>query len=204
MATAASEAPPLAVNIGDVVLSRYRVIEQIACGGHSVVFRGLDERLSRPVCIKVFSSLGKTTGGGRNSYEPFVQEAFALSRLTHPNTLRIYDFGHLGPKDAAGMPLQVCEYMNGGTLSQIIREQGKQPLEETVRIISAMCAALAEAHTLGIVHRDIKPQNILFGSVGTNRLPKLADFGIAKWSADSEDSGQRAEDTAIVAGQKLA
>src|SRR5512139_425651 len=140
----ASEPPSLAVKIGDVVLDRYRVIEQIASGGHSVVFRGQDERLSRPVCIKVFSGFGGKSGVGRTSYEHFVQEAFALSRLTHPNTLRIYDFGHLGPKDAAGMPLQVCEYMNGGTLSNIIREQGKQSLEETVRVIGAMCAALAE------------------------------------------------------------
>ena len=193
------------IKIGDVVLDRYLVLEQIGSGGHSVVFKGTDERLSRPVCIKVFSGLGGQSGVGRTSYEHFVQEAFALSRLTHPNTLRIYDFGHLGPKDAAGMPLQVCEFMNGGTLSQIIREQGKQSLEETIRIVSAMCAALAEAHTLGIVHRDIKPQNILFGSVGTVRLPKLADFGIAKWSADTENEHkQRAEDTAIVAGQKLA
>ena len=193
------------VKVGDLVLDRYRIVEQIGSGGHSVVFLGTDERLSRPVCVKVFSGLGGQSGVGRTSYEHFVQEAFALSRLTHPNTLRIYDFGHLGPKDAGGMPLQVCEYMNGGTLSQIIREQGKQPLEETVRIVSAMCAALAEAHTLGIVHRDIKPQNILFGSVGSLKLPKLADFGIAKWSADTDaDREQRAEDTAIVAGQKLA
>jgi serine/threonine-protein kinase len=195
---------PPDIKLGDVVLERYRVVEQIGSGGHSVVYKGQDERLSRPVCIKVFSGLGGQSGVGRTSYEHFVQEAFALSRLTHPNTLRIYDFGHLGPKDAAGMPLQVCEYMNGGTLSNIIREQGKQSLYETVRVTSAMCAALAEAHGLGIVHRDIKPQNILFGTVGGNRLPKLADFGIAKWSADTEDSGQRAEDTAIVAGQKLA
>jgi serine/threonine-protein kinase len=193
------------IKVGDVVLDRYRVVEQIGSGGHSVVFKGHDERLSRPVCIKIFSGLGGDSGVGRTSYEHFVQEAFALSRLTHPNTLRIYDFGHLGPKEAAGMPLQVCEYMNGGTLSNIIREQGKQSLEETVRVIGAMCAALSEAHGLGIVHRDIKPQNILFGSVGQNRLPKLADFGIAKWSADSQDDKeQRAEDTAIVAGQKLA
>ena len=192
------------MKLGDLVLDRYRVVEQIASGGHSVVYRGQDERLSRPVCIKVFSGLGGKSGVGRTSYEHFVQEAFALSRLTHPNTLRIYDFGHLGPKDAEGMPLQVCEYMSGGTLSQIIREQGKQTIGETARITVAMCAALSEAHALGIVHRDIKPQNILFGSVGVRKLPKLADFGIAKWSADSEDSGQRAEDTAIVAGQKLA
>ncbi len=193
------------IKIGDVVLERYRVVEQIGSGGHSVVYKGQDERLSRPVCIKIFSGLGGDSGVGRTSYEHFVQEAFALSRLTHPNTLRIYDFGHLGPKDAAGMPLQVCEYMNGGTLSNIIREQGKQTLEETVRVTAAMCAALSEAHALGIVHRDIKPQNILFGSVGNTKLPKLADFGIAKWSADEQqDKKQLAEDTAIVAGQKLA
>ncbi len=198
------EAPPLAVRIGDIVLERYRIIEQIASGGHSIVFRGQDERLSRPVCIKVFSGFGGNSGVGRTSYEHFVQEAFALSRLTHPNTLRIYDFGHLGPQDAEGMPLQVCEYMNGGTLSQIVREQGRQSLTETHRVVHAMCLALAEAHGLGIVHRDIKPQNILFGTVGGNRLPKLADFGIAKWSADDDNREQRAEDTAIVAGQKLA
>jgi serine/threonine-protein kinase len=198
-----------AIKIGEVVLERYRVVEQIGSGGHSVVYKALDERLSRPVCIKIFSGLGGDSGVGRTSYEHFVQEAFALSRLTHPNTLRIYDFGHLSPKDApkesAGMPLQVCEYMNGGTLSNIVREQGKQSLEETIRVTNAMCAALSEAHGLGIVHRDIKPQNILFGSVGTTMLPKLADFGIAKWSADAEqDKKQLAEDTAIVAGQKLA
>src|SRR5436305_1669667 len=131
------------VKIGDVVLERYRVVEQIGSGGHSVVFRGTDERLSRPVCIKVFSGLGGETGVGRTSYEHFVQEAFALSRLTHPNTLRIYDFGHLGSKDVAGMPLQVCEYMNGGTLSQLVREGGRQPLPEAVRITGGRCSALA-------------------------------------------------------------
>jgi hypothetical protein len=203
-ATKAPEPPPLAVKLGDVVLGRYRIVEQIASGGHSVVFRGQDERLSRPVCIKVFSGFGGNSGVGRTSYEHFVQEAFALSRLTHPNTLRIYDFGHLGPKDAEGMPLQVCEYMNGGTLSNVVRDTGNQTLDETVRIIGAMCLALGEAHGLGIVHRDIKPQNILFATVGASRLPKLADFGIAKWSADDDNREQRAEDTAIVAGQKLA
>lgn len=220
---------------GDVVLERYRVIEQIAAGGHSLVFRGEDNRLARPVCIKVFSGLGGKSGLGRTTYEHFVQEAFALSRLTHPNTLRIYDFGHLdinkrlatgrdepapideprergergehrpGPDDALGLPLQVSEYMNGGTLSSLLREKGPQPISETLRIVGAMCDALAEAHQLGIVHRDIKPQNILFASVGDANLPKLADFGIAKWSADADgESSKRADDTQIVAGQKLA
>src|SRR4029077_18231498 len=134
------------IKVGDVVLDRYRVVEQIGTRGHSVVFKGTDERLQRPVCIKLFSGLGGETGVGRTSYEHFVQEAFALSRLTHPNTLRIYDFGHLGTKDSAGLPLQVCEYMNGGTLSQILRDQGKQSVAETLPVIAVMCAALAEAH----------------------------------------------------------
>ncbi|MGE0549802.1 MAG: serine/threonine protein kinase [Kofleriaceae bacterium] len=209
MGTAAQEGDqPFAIKVGDVVLDRYRVVEQIAAGGHSVVFRGEDERLARPVCIKVFSGFGGKSGVGRTSYEHFVQEAFALSRLTHPNTLRIYDFGHV-PGDDAGMPLQVCEYMNGGTLSNVVREKGKQSVEETVRVMTAMCSALAEAHALGIVHRDIKPQNILFGAVGTDKLPKLADFGIAKWSVETpsetdKSNNVRAEDTAMVAGQKLA
>ncbi|HRC58681.1 MAG TPA: serine/threonine-protein kinase, partial [Kofleriaceae bacterium] len=211
-----TSAVPSLLVAGDLVLDRYRVLEQIAAGGHSLVFRGEDIRLARPVCIKVFSGLGGKSGVGRTTYEHFVQEAFALSRLTHPNTLRIYDFGHLdvnkrldtgraenrrernepvssiedagpgGPDDHLGLPLQVCEYMNGGTLSSLLREKGPQSIAETMRIAKAMCEALAEAHDLGIVHRDIKPQNILFASVGDARLPKLADFGIAKWSADQE------------------
>lgn len=228
--SSSSAAPSLLV-AGDLVLDRYRVLEQIAAGGHSLVFRGEDTRLARPVCVKVFSGLGGKSGVGRTTYEHFVQEAFALSRLTHPNTLRIYDFGHLDANkrldtgrnehrrernepvaeagsaagDELGLPLQVCEYMNGGTLSLLLREKGPQSVAETMRIARAMCEALAEAHDLGIVHRDIKPQNILFASVGDVRLPKLADFGIAKWSAEQDgDTAKRADDTQIVAGQKLA
>ena len=205
------ESQPL--TLGSIVMDRYRVVEHVAAGGHSVVYRGQDERLSRPVCIKVFSRLPAEHGVSRASYEHFVQEAFALSRLTHPNTLRIYDFGHITverDEKKGDVPFQVCEYMNGGTLAQLVRDQGPQTPAETLRIIGAMCDALAEAHALGIVHRDIKPQNILFGTVGATRLPKLADFGIAKWTDQDEPSGnekdkeKRAGDTQIVAGAKMA
>jgi eukaryotic-like serine/threonine-protein kinase len=202
---------PLA--LGTVVLDRYRVVEHVAAGGHSVVYRGQDERLSRPVCIKVFSRLPSEHGVSRASYEHFVQEAFALSRLTHPNTLRIYDFGHITVErdgNKGEVPFQVCEFMNGGTLAQVVRDYGPQTPAETVRVIGAMCDALAEAHALGIIHRDIKPQNILFAMVGASRLPKLADFGIAKWTDQDEPSGgggggdKRAGDTQVVAGHKMA
>jgi serine/threonine protein kinase len=210
---------PLAVD--DLVLDRYRVIEHVATGGHSEVFRGRDERLSRPVCIKVFSKFPDDPGVWRTAYEHFVQEAFALSRLSHPNTLRIYDFGHLSrggdqrTLSEIGTPLQVSEFMNGGTLSQLVRDKGAQPVAETLRLATAMCEALDEAHEVGLVHRDIKPQNILFAAAGASRVAKLADFGIAKWLDDSTPPGssearisvdfsERAGDTQVVAGIKMA
>src|SRR5262245_38322259 len=116
--TAGSE--PLLV--GDRLLDRYVVAERLESGGTSVVYRAVDERLSRPVCIKVFHTIRHKEGIYRTSYEHFIQEAFALSKLTHPNTLRIYDFGHLpgGAFELEGAPFQVSEFMSGGTLSNLI------------------------------------------------------------------------------------
>lgn len=187
---------------GDAVLDRYRVVEPIARGGHSAVYRGTDTRLDRPVCIKVFTSVPGDPGVAKTSYEHFVQEAFALSRLTHPHTLRIYDFGHLGE----AVPFHVSEFMNGGTLTQLVRDRGTLAVEEMLRVTLAMCEALAEAHALGIVHRDVKPHNILFANVGGARLAKLADFGVAKWHEDQavESPAARAGDTQVVSGQRMA
>jgi eukaryotic-like serine/threonine-protein kinase len=222
---------PLA--IGDKVLDRYRVVERLETGGTSVVYRGEDERLSRPVCIKVFHTLRDKEWIYRTTYEHFVQEAFALSKLTHPNTLRIYDFAHLpGPAGADdseaqssteaqdtiqngpsvgppsgqnfGPPFQVSEFMNGGTLSNLVRREGPLAPSEAMQVVSAICGALDEAHANDIIHRDIKPKNILFGTSGRTRSPKLADFGIAKsLSIDNLALANRAGDTHVVAGRRL-
>lgn len=197
-----SQQGSVALSEGDKVLDRYRVDERVAIGGHSVVYRGEDERLARPVCIKVFDKLAADERVWRTAYEHFVQEAFALSRLTHPNTLRIYDFGHISKEgEEVGVPVQVSEYMNGGNLAQLVRKDGPLAVDEAVRVLTTMCDALAEAHGCGIVHRDIKPQNILFGSTGNNRQPKLADFGIAKAFGDeAKVLANKAGDTEVVAG----
>jgi serine/threonine-protein kinase len=189
---------------GDMILDRYRVVAKLATGGHSITYRGSDERLSRPVCIKVFLTLGVGTQAWRSAYDHFVQEAFTLSRLSHPNTLRIYDFGHLGDPDdsSEGAPFQVFEYLDGGTLSQRIRRDGPLGPEETGIIVTSLAGALAEAHQFGVVHRDIKPSNILFGHGGPNRQPKLADFGIAKVLVD-EVLGRRAITYPGVGGRQM-
>ena len=194
------------LSVGDRVLDRYRVVERLETGGTSVVYRGEDERLSRPVCIKVFHSLRDKEWIYRTTYQHFVQEAFALSKLSHPNTLRIYDFAHLpGPEgEEEGAPFQISEYMNGGTLSNLVRREGPLAPTEAGQVVTAICGALDEAHTHDIIHRDIKPKNILFGTAGKSRSPKLADFGIAKSLAiDSATLTNRAGDTHVVAGRRL-
>ena len=195
------------LRIGDSVAERYRIVKRITSGGHSVVYRGEDMRLSRPVCVKVFHRLNASSDGiYQTAYEHSVQEAFALSKLTHPNTLRIYDFGYLADGDSTGRgpPYQVSEFMNHGTLSTMIKRRGPLPRPDAVKVISEIGGALGEAHQCGIIHRDIKPQNILFGKVGRGWVAKLADFGIAKslGMADAMLENQ-AEDTAIVAGRPL-
>ena len=194
------------LSVGDRVLDRYRIVERLETGGTSVVYRGEDERLSRPVCIKVFHTLRDKEWIYRTTYQHFVQEAFALSKLSHPNTLRIYDFAHLpGPDgEEEGAPFQVSEYMNGGTLSNLVRREGPLAPPEANQVVTAICGALDEAHTHDIIHRDIKPKNILFGTAGKSRSPKLADFGIAKsLSIDSAALTNRAGDTHVVAGRRL-
>ncbi len=194
------------LKVGELVLNRYRVVGQMEIGGTSVVYQGNDERLSRPVCIKVFHTLKYKDRIYKTTYEHFIQEAFALSRLTHPNTLRIYDFAHLQGPDGSntGAPFQVSEFMNGGTLSTLVRTEGALDIKEVIHIITALCGALEEAHDLGIVHRDIKPRNILFGMTATKRSPKLADFGIAKaLEVEREPLRNRAGETQVVAGKKL-
>lgn len=192
--------------VGDSLLNRYDIVERLAVGGYSVVYRAEDKRLLRPVCVKVFHRLTPRDGAYQSAYEHFVQEAFALSKLTHPNTLRIYDFGYLGsehPKRAQGLPFQVSEYMDRGTLGSIVREEGPlRDRDEIRRIIGDLGGALGEAHQYGIVHRDIKPPNILFNTVGRSRVAKIADFGIAK-SLVAALFDNQAEDTAVVAGKPL-
>ena len=163
------------------LLERYWVQEVIAHGGMSVVYRGLDQRLLRPVCIKVFDGLDASSEPAyATGHDHFVQEAFALSRLSHPHTVRIYDFGFL-ERDPA-LPFQVAEWVGGGTLHQRIRKEGALPLDVALEVLEPIAGALCEAHGLGIVHRDVKPSNILLHE-GPSLLCKLADFGIAKAAA---------------------
>jgi serine/threonine-protein kinase len=182
--------------IGVELLGRYQIQERIASGGMSVVYRGADRRLHRPVCVKVFSGIDPAKSAYQTSYEHFVQEAFALSQLQHPNTLRIYDFGYL---EKPPRPFHVSELLEGGTLSAHIAAHGALSAAGMLEILEPVTGSLSEAHSRGIVHRDIKPSNILFGQAGPRRIVKLADFGIAK----AQEVPNRAQDTKAASGRRL-
>ncbi len=171
------------------LLDRYTILDRIGSGGMATIYRATDDRLDRVVCIKLLRTTlvegsGSNNTGGRAVYQAtyshFLQEALALSKLQHPNTLRIYDFGYLD--DASpdpGAPFHVSEYLDGGNLETHIRLRGAIPADEALGILESISGALAEAHEHGIIHRDIKPSNILFARVRGALVPKLADFGIA-------------------------
>jgi serine/threonine-protein kinase len=174
-------------------MDRYAVKEKIARGGMGVVFRGEDERLHRPVCVKLFATPDDTRPEYKTILEHFVQEAFTLSRLQHPNTLRIYDFGYVDDEKQTD-PFFVTEFADAGNLSELVEETGPLAATEVLRILEPMVGALREAHDSGVVHRDIKPSNILFTYAGGGLMPKLADFSIAKAIGDVP---HRAEDTNV-------
>ncbi len=171
------------------LLDRYTILDRIGSGGMATIYRATDDRLDRVVCIKLLRTTliegsGSNNTSGRAVYQAtyshFLQEALALSKLQHPNTLRIYDFGYLDETSPdPGAPFHVSEYLDGGNLETHIRLRGAIPADETLGILEGISGALDEAHEHGIIHRDIKPSNILFARVRGELVPKLADFGIA-------------------------
>jgi len=181
------------------LLDRYSILDRVGSGGMATIYRATDDRLDRVVCVKLLRTTlvggsGSTSGHAvyQATYTHFLQEALALSKLQHPNTLRIYDFGYLpdstsaadpGPRvrgvEANGAPFHVSEYLDGGNLESHVRLRGPLPTQEALGVLEGISGAVAEAHEHGIIHRDIKPSNILFARVRGELVSKLADFGIA-------------------------
>ena len=148
---------------------RYEIHSRLGRGGMADVFLARDRLLDRPVAIKV---LFPEYAADPNFVERFRREATAASNLTHPNIVGVYDFGRQG-----GTYFMVMEYVNGRSLADILRADGTLHPQRAADIASDVAAALGFAHRNGVVHRDVKPANILVSSTGA---VKVADFGIAR------------------------
>lgn len=155
-------------NRKNVIADRYEVVSHIGQGGMADVFLAVDTILNRQVAIKILrADLSTDTV----SILRFEREAQAAAALAHPNIVEIYDVG-----DYKGHHYIVMEYVSGKTLKQVIRSRGPLVNEEAVDIMKQLCSAVSEAHIRGIIHRDIKPQNVILKADGS---VKILDFGIA-------------------------
>ncbi len=152
----------------------YRVDERIGEGGMASVYRGTQLSLGRPVAIKVLPELYVAEFQFR---ERFRREADALGRLQHKNIVTVIDRGEVDER-----PFLVMEYVDGKSLRDILRE-GRLPVRTALNYIHGVLSALDHAHALGVVHRDVKPENVLVGKDGT---VKVVDFGLGRYRTEYE------------------
>jgi tRNA A-37 threonylcarbamoyl transferase component Bud32 len=151
---------------------RFALVREIGSGGMSTVFLGRDEVLDRPVAIKILNPDLE----GSDVSSRFRREGRTAARLSHPNIVQVYDAGE-DEFDGHKVSYIVVEYVPGGDLMDLIDGRGPVPGAMLSRIGAAVADGLAHAHERGIVHRDVKPQNVLLDEYGS---PKLTDFGVAR------------------------
>jgi serine/threonine-protein kinase len=161
--------------VGIVLDGRYRIDAMIATGGMSSVYRGLDLRLDRPVACKVMES---RYAGDQQFLARFQREARAVARLKDPGLVAVYDQGLDGQH-----PFLVMELIEGGTLRELLRERGPMPPHAVAAVLSPILGGLAAAHRAGLVHRDVKPENVLISDDGE---VKIADFGLVRAVAEAK------------------
>lgn len=160
--------------VGDVLEDRYRIDHPIARGGMSVVYRCIDLRLGRAVAAKV---MDERFADDANFRLRFRAEARAMGQLSHPNLVDVYDFS-----SSHDHTFLIMELITGGTLRELLAERGPMPPHAATAVMRAVLTGLSHAHQKGMVHRDIKPDNILIDASGT---VKVTDFGLVRVVANS-------------------
>jgi eukaryotic-like serine/threonine-protein kinase len=164
--------------LGTLLGGRYRLDAQIGRGGMSTVYRAFDTVLERPVAIKL---MNREIASDSDQLERFRREARSVARLNHAHIVTVIDAGEEPSEDGSepgvGAPYIVLEYVQGETLKELIRREGPLPITQAIAYAIEIARALGAAHERMIVHRDVKPQNVLIGEEGG---AKITDFGIAR------------------------
>jgi serine/threonine-protein kinase len=182
--------------VADTIGARYHLVEPLGVGGMSVVWRGFDEKLERDVAVKLLSPDLAEQPRLRDSLR---REARAAARLNHPHIASVFDYGE---STSDGSPYVVMELVPGLPLSQRIYSGARLPWPQAGAVGAQVAAALAEAHHHGIVHRDVKPGNVMLGRSGA----KVVDFGISAvvGEKDLSDDGSLLGTPAYVAPERVA
>ena len=164
-------------------LGRYELLGELGRGAMGIVYRARDPIIDRVVALKTIDA-GRSGEGAANFAERFFQEARSAGRLNHPNIVTIYDAG-----DAGGQAYIAMEFLEGTGLREMLDEHAPLPVSRAVEIAGQVARGLAYAHEHGVVHRDVKPGNII---ILRNRRPKITDFGIARLGEADVLAGSRA------------
>lgn len=167
-----------------MIAGRYTLERVLGRGGMAVVYYAFDGKLDRPVALKL---LAEHLIEDHTFRKRLLHEARVAARLSHPSIVQVYDAGEEGDR-----PYIVMEYVEGETLAAILQQRHRLPPDEVVELALQICDGLAYAHAAGLVHRDIKPQNLLLTPAGD---VKIADFGIAR-----AEGGTRATETGTILG----
>ncbi|MFD2767281.1 serine/threonine-protein kinase [Micromonospora eburnea] len=185
------------LHAGRLLARRYRLIDQIGAGGMSVIWRARDEVLDRIVALKV---LAPSLAADTRFRDMVREEARSAAQLVHPHVTAVHDYGETVAPDGGITPFVVMELLNGEELEQRLTA-GPLPWREAVEIGAQVAEALAAAHRLGIVHRDVTPANVMMTQVGA----KVLDFGIATriGAPDEDEDGGTFGTPAYVAPERL-
>ncbi|WP_210438101.1 Stk1 family PASTA domain-containing Ser/Thr kinase [Nocardioides xinjiangensis] len=169
--------------IGRLLDRRYRILARVARGGMASVYEATDTRLDRTVAVKV---MHPGLGDDQDFAQRFVREARAAARLNHPHVVGVYDQGD-DTSDGTDTVFLVMEHVPGHTLRDVVRKESPMPPGRAVALLEPVVSALAAAHRAGLVHRDVKPENVLIADEAHGGRVKVADFGLAKAvSADTQ------------------
>ncbi|MGC0311569.1 Stk1 family PASTA domain-containing Ser/Thr kinase [Kitasatospora acidiphila] len=175
--------------IGSLLDGRYRVEERIAVGGMATVYKGTDTRLDRVVALKV---MHPQFAGDPAFAERFIREAKAVARLSHPNVVNVFDQSADG-----GNAFLAMEYVPGRTLREVLADRGAFSVRAALDVMEPVLAALGAAHRAHLVHRDVKPENVLITDGG---LVKVADFGLVRMTTQSEPSDSSTTTPGLIMG----
>jgi len=184
------------LNAGDLLEGKYRIKRKLAEGGMGAVYHAVQEPLGRDVAVKVLKSVDETADERENRYKRFFREAAICSRLNHPNTVMIFDYGKLADGDGFFL---VMEFLRGKSLRDLLNQHGVLTTSMALHIAIQIAGSLADAHSDSVVHRDLKPPNIMLVERGGDPyFVKVVDFGLVKELNNGDETGElTAENTLI-------